>query len=120
MDNENSKSIKSQLFAARIIKLYQFLKGKDIDVPRRQVLRSGTSIGANIAEADYSESRSDFKHKISIALKETNETLYWLSLLHSGNYISDSEYESIHKDCLELFAILLSITKTMSSKSKEE
>ena len=116
MDNENSKSIKSQLFAARIIKLYQFLKGKDIDVLRRQVLRSGTSIGANIAEADYSESRSDFKHKISIA----NETLYWLSLLHSGNYISDSEYESIHKDCLELFAILLSITKTMSSKSKEE
>lgn len=117
-ENNNAKSVKSILFAERIIKLYKFLKDKDVDVLRRQVLRSGTSIGANIAEADFSESKSDFKHKISIALKEANETLYWLKLLYKGDYITDNQYDSIKKDCSEIIAILLSITKTISSQNK--
>ncbi len=80
------------------------------------MLRSGTSIGANIAEADFSESKSDFKHKISIALKEANETLYWLNLLYKGDYITNDQYDSIKKDCSEIIAILLSITQTISSQ----
>ena len=117
-ENNNAKSVKSILFAERIIKLYKFLKDKDVDVLRRQVLRSGTSIGANIAEADFSESKSDFKHKISIALKEANETLYWLKLLYKGDYITDNQYGSIKKDCSEIIAILLSITKTISNQNE--
>ncbi|MBR5029700.1 MAG: four helix bundle protein [Muribaculaceae bacterium] len=110
---EDVKVIKSKAFAKRIVKLYQFLKGKNIDIIGKQVLRSGTSIGANVAESVFSESKVDFKHKLFIALKEANETLYWLELLHSGNYISDKQYHSLEKDCSELISILLSIIKTI-------
>ena len=78
--------IKSKKFAYRITKLYQYLNGNNIEDIRRQVLRSGTSIGANIAESVFSESKIDFKHKISIALKEANETLYWIDILFYGEY----------------------------------
>lgn len=110
------KIIKSRKFANRIIKLYQYLKDKDIEDMRRQVLRSGTSIGANIAESVFSESRIDFKHKISIALKEANEALFWIEVLFYGNYISEN-HESMKKDCAELILILSSIIKTIKDCS---
>ena len=110
---DDIKIIKSRKFAYRIIKLYQYLNGKNIEDIRRQVLRSGTSIGANIAESVFSESKIDFKHKISIALKEANETLYWIDILFYGEYISKNLYESIKKDCVELILILSSIIKTI-------
>ncbi len=105
--------IKSKKFAYRITKLYQYLNGNNIEDIRRQVLRSGTSIGANIAESVFSESKIDFKHKISIALKEANETLYWIDILFYGEYISKKLYESIKNDCVELILILSSIIKTI-------
>ena len=111
--DEDIKVIKSRQFAKRIVKLYQFLKGKEIDEIRKQVLRSGTSIGANIAESVFSESKIDFKHKLSIALKEANETQYWLEVLFFGDYLSKYLYESLRKDCAELILILSSITKTI-------
>lgn len=111
--DEDIKVIKSRQFAKRIVKLYQFLKGKEIDEIRKQVLRSGTSIGANIAESVFSESKIDFKHKLSIALKEANETQYWLEVLFFGDYLSKNLYESLRKDCAELILILSSITKTI-------
>lgn len=114
---EDIKIIKSRKFANRIIKLYQFLDAKNIEDIRRQVLRSGTSIGANIAESVFSESRIDFKHKISIALKEANETLYWIEVLFYGEYISEKLYESLRKDCSELILILSSIIKTIKDAS---
>ena len=110
---DDIKIIKSRKFAYRIIKLYQYLNGKNIEDIRRQVLRSGTSIGANIAESVFSESKIDFKHKISIALKEANETLYWIDILFYGEYISKNLYESIKNDCVELILILSSIIKTI-------
>lgn len=114
---DDIKIIKSRKFANRIIKLYQYLKDKDIEDMRRQVLRSGTSIGANIAESVFSESRIDFKHKISIALKEANETLFWIEVLFYGNYISENLYESMKKDCAELILIMSSIIKTIKDCS---
>ena len=110
---DDIKIIKSRKFAYRIIKLYQYLNSKNIEDIRRQVLRSGTSIGANIAESVFSESKIDFKHKISIALKEANETLYWIDILFYGEYISKNLYESIKNDCVELILILSSIIKTI-------
>lgn len=110
---DDIKIIKSRKFANRIIKLYQFLDDKNIEDIRRQVLRSGTSIGANIAESVFPESRIDFKHKISIALKEANETLYWIEVLFYGDYISGNMHESLRKDCSELILILSSIIKTI-------
>lgn len=110
---DDIKIIKSKKLAYRIIKLYQYLNGKNIEDIRRQVLRSGTSIGANIAESVFSESKIDFKHKISIALKEANETLYWIDILFYGEYISKNLYESIKNDCVELILILSSIIKTI-------
>lgn len=114
---EDIKTIKSRKFANRIIKLYQFLNNKDIEDIRRQLLRSGTSIGANVAESVFSESRIDFKHKISIALKEANETLYWIDVLFYGDYISEKLYLSLRKDCAELILILSSIIKTIKDGS---
>ena len=79
----------------------------------KQILRSGTSIGANIAEAIYGSSRKDFAAKLQIARKEAAETLYWLELLQSCNYLSDKQYESLSEDCRELIAILTSTNKTL-------
>jgi len=80
-------------------------------------LRSGTSIGANISEAEYAQSNADFISKLSIALKENNETKYWLLLLKSTNYIDEKEYNSINEDCIEIMKMLISSIKTSKSKS---
>ena len=103
---------KTYAFALRIIKAYNFLTQKNEFVLSKQLLRSGTSIGANCREATYAQSKMDFVNKLSIALKETNETIYWLELLHDSDYISDKSFSSIHDDGLEILKLLISIIKT--------
>ena len=106
---------KSKAFALRIIKLYKFLtiisEQKEY-VLSKQVLRSGTSIGANIKEALRGQSRPDFRAKMAIALKEASETEYWLELLFESEYIDSSSFDSIVEDCRELIKILTSIVKS--------
>ena len=110
---QNAIKEKSLAFAKRIVRAYQFLctEKNEFDLSK-QLLRSGTSIGANIAEAQYSSSRKDFLNKLYIALKECAETLYWLELLASCDYLSDFEYHCLYADCEEIRKILSSITKT--------
>ena len=112
MEQNEAKS-KSIAFAGRIVRAYQYLcEEKKEFVLSKQMLRCGTSIGANIAESQYASSRKDFLNKLYIALKECAETLYWLELLASCDYLSDTEYRSLYADCEELRKILSSITKT--------
>jgi four helix bundle protein len=107
---------KSYAFAIRIVKLYKFLNGERKEyVLSKQLLRSGTSVGALIREAEHAESKPDFKHKLSIAQKEINETIYWLDLLKDTNYLMSEQYESIQKDAIEIIKIITSIIKTLKS-----
>jgi len=104
---------KSKGFAIRVIKLYKHLCSSENEfVLSRQILRSGTSIGANVHEAIEGQSRKDFISKMQIALKEARETGYWLELLHETDYISQPEYNSLNIDCTEIIKILVSIIKT--------
>lgn len=104
---------KSFLFAVRIVKLYKHLGAEKKEyVLSKQLLRSGTSIGANLAEAQQAQSKADFVSKFSIALKETSETIYWLRLLQATDYLSNQECTSIVSDCLELEKMLVSSIKT--------
>ena len=103
---------KSKAFAIRIIRMYQYLCNEKHEfVLSKQVLRSGTSIGANIKEANRGQSRADFYAKMNIALKESSETEYWLELLHETGYLSDAEFNGIYADCQELLHLLMAITK---------
>ena len=103
---------KSLAFAIRIVKLSQFLeRDRKEFVLSKQILRSGTSIGANVREATQGFSKKDFTAKMSIALKEANETEYWLEVLYRTGYLSKKEYESIMSDCVQLNKILISIVK---------
>lgn len=104
---------KSKAFAIRIVKLYKHLnQSKNEYVMSKQLLRSGTSIGANIAEAKCGISKKDFLAKMYIAFKECSETKYWLELLYSTEYLTEAEYNSIIVDCEELLKLLTAITKT--------
>lgn len=104
---------KSKDFAVRIIKLYQYLcDTKHEYVLSKQLLRSGTSIGANCREASKAQSRSDFISKMSISSKEAEETCYWLELLYETDYIDKKAYDSIYADAKELVCLLTSIVKT--------
>lgn len=104
---------KSFDFAIRIVNLYKYLNVEKKEyVLSKQMLRSGTSIGANVAEAEQAQSRPDFVSKMNIALKETSETKYWISLLQATNYLTDEEASSILSDCIELEKILVSIIKS--------
>ena len=104
---------KSFAFALRIVKLAKYLqKEKKEFVLSKQVLRSGTAIGALVREAEHAESKSDFAHKMNIALKEANETLYWLELLQQADYITDQSFKSMQADSEELVKLLVSIVKT--------
>ncbi|MDR0724900.1 MAG: four helix bundle protein [Prevotellaceae bacterium] len=107
---------KSFAFAVRIVKLSEFIQEKKIFVLNNQILRSGTAIGALIYEAEYAQSNADFINKFSIALKETNETMYWLSLLEATNYIDTNLYESLNVDCNELISMLVATIKTLKNK----
>ena len=105
---------KSLAFAKRIVRVYQFLASEKSEyVMSKQLLRSGTSIGANLAEAVYASSRKDFTAKLYIALKECAETLYWLELLHECDYLSAPIYTSLRTDCEELRKMLSASTKTL-------
>lgn len=116
MESNSSNIIveKSFAFSVRMIRLYQWLKKnhKDIDSLAKQILRSGTSIGANVEEAVGAFSRKEFASKIGISYKETRETLYWLRLLKATDYLDENQYTSIYSDCDEIKKILASILKT--------
>ena len=119
MDNENAIEEKSFEFAVRIVNLSKYIRHKDKEyVLTKQLLRCGTSIGANVSEAQRAQSRADFYSKMSIALKETNETYYWLRLLHRTEYISKTEFVSMRKDTDEILRILVAICKTASESRK--
>lgn len=109
---------KSYAFAIRIVKLSQHLQSEKKEfVLSKQILRSGTAIGALIREAQFGQSRADFANKMSIALKEANETDYWLCLLKDTEFISGKLFESIQTDCRELIAMLVSTVKTSKKQT---
>ncbi len=113
MKTNNVVADKSFLFAIRVVRLYQHLiRNKHEYVLSKQVLKSGTSVGANIREALRGQSRQDFVAKMNISLKEISETGYWIELLHKTNYITDKEFQSIFSDCQELGKLLTRIVKT--------
>lgn len=115
MKDNNIIGTKSEDFAVRIVGLYKYLvENKTEYVMSKQMLRSGTSVGANISEALCGISRKDFLSKMYIAFKECNETRYWITLLYRTNYITEKERNSIMTDCEELLRMLSSITKTTS------
>ena len=121
MKNNNIVKEKSYRFALRVIKAYKFLSDEKREfVLSKQMLRSGTAIGALIREAEQAQSRADFVHKMNISLKEANETAYWLMLLKDSEYIDEESFMSIHKDCDELIRLLVSIVKTTKTKNEDK
>ena len=109
----NAVKNKSYAFALRVVKAYKFLsEDKREFVLSKQMLRSGTSIGALVREAEHAQSTADFINKMSIALKEANETEYWLMLLKDSDYFDEKSFKSIHNDCVEVLKLLISIVKT--------
>lgn len=110
---ENVIKNKSLEFALRIVKLFQYLSDtKKEYVLSKQLLRSGTAIGALVRESEHAESKADFIHKLSIALKEANESDYWIELLYRSGYLAESEYQSLFLDLDEIIRLLVSIIKT--------
>ena len=116
---DNITFVKALDFSVRIVNLYKYLRDeKGETVMSKQVLRSGTSIGANISEALAAESKEDFIHKIHISFKEGNETKYWLLLLHRTGYLSEKEFTSLVKDSQELRRLMGAIIRT-AKKNKD-
>lgn len=118
---ENVIVKKTEDFSDRIIKMYKYLQLKkegNRDI-LKQVLRSGTSIGANTAESQFAQSDADFFTKLTIALKEANETKYWLKRLYTGDYLTETEYNSIIKDNEEIISILVKITGTLKQRMQK-
>ncbi len=114
---ENVLKTKSFQFAIRIINLFKYLKTTHGEyIVSKQVIRSGTAVGALIREAEYAESTKDFIHKFSVGLKEANETRYWLDLLNATEYLDDKMYKSLGDDCDELLKLLTATIKTSKSK----
>ena len=117
---ENPTYQKAMLFAIRIVKLYKYLvEEKSERVMSKQLLRSGTSIGANYSEALSAESDLDFIHKVAISQKEANETSFWLELLYRTEYLTEKQYESLDSDCAELRKIITSIILTTKQKREK-
>lgn len=115
---ENIIQQKSFAFAIRIVELFKHLQSEKKEfVLSKQILRSGTSIGANIEESIGGASEKDFLHKLTISYKEARETVYWLKLLHATQYISDKEFESIHSDAEEICKILAKMQLTLKSRN---
>lgn len=109
---------KSFEFSLRIVNLYNYLRSEKAEyVLSKQMLRSGTSIGANVCEAEQAQSRADFISKMNIALKESVETEYWLRLLYKSGYLNKKEFDSIHRECKELVKMLTSIIKTTKNRA---
>ena len=121
--SESIVANKSRQFAVRIIRLGQYLQTEKREfILSNQIIRSGTSIGANIVEALKAISQKEFLQKMYIAFKECNETMYWLDLLYATDYLSEQQFQSLNNDCAELQKILSSITKTTKNNqpSKEK
>src|SRR5690554_115785 len=107
---------KSFGFAIRVVKLYQFLVAEKKEfVLSKQLLRSGTSVGAMVREAEHAETKKDFVHKIAIAQKEINESIYWLELLKETDYLTDQEFKSLNTDAIEIIKLITSIIKSAKS-----
>ena len=116
---ENGLAVDSKAFALRIVELYRLLSSEKKEfVMSRQLLRSGTSIGANIAEAQYAQSKADFLSKMTIALKEASETLYWLQLLNEAGFILREDFDSLERLSSSLIARLVSSVKTVKKGIK--
>jgi len=113
---DNILGPKSYKFALRCVDLYKWLISEKKEfVLSKQALRSGTAVGALIKEAEHAQSKADFLNKMNIALKEANETEYWLMLLKDSQYLSEAAFNSLHTDCDELIRLLVSIVKTTKS-----
>jgi len=113
---ENVVKNKSFAFAIRVVKLYQFLcEQKKEFVLSKQLLRSGTSVGAMVREAEHAETKNDFKHKMGIAQKEINECIYWIELLKETNYLTAEQFESVNADAVEIIKLITAILKSAKS-----
>lgn len=113
MMKDNVVKNKSFDFAVRVVKLHQYLcTEKKEFVLSKQLLRSGTSVGAMVREAEHAESKPDFKHKMAIAQKEINETIYWLELLQATDYLNNEQFDSLNVDAIEIIKLITSIIKT--------
>ena len=112
-DSNSPLTKKSYLFGVRIVKMVKYIRCTPKEYGMlNQVFRSGTAIGALVSEAAYAQSSADFINKLSVALKECNETLYWLNILKDTEYLNEKEYESMNTDCREILALLISSIKT--------
>jgi four helix bundle protein len=117
---ENVIANKSYAFALRMIRLYQFLSEQKKEyVLSKQLLRSGTAIGAMVKESEHAQSKADFLNKMNVALTEANETEYWLMLLKDTQYINENEFDSINADCTEILRLLISIVKSTKTSLKK-
>ena len=120
MKQQNVLKNKSSLFAVRIVKCCKYPRSsKKETVLSKQLLRSGTSTGANIREAEQAQSKAGFIHKVSVSLKETNETLYWLELLSHSGYLATNEFERVYNDCIERIKLLTAIIKKSTNKHQQ-
>lgn len=119
-ENEDRKYILAEAFAVKIVELEKYLREEKRE--RRmsdQIYRSATSIGANISEAKYAESTSDFIHKLSISQKEANETLYWLRLLYKTKYIDDIKFSELYGDCQELLRVITKVILSVRRNKRQ-
>ncbi|MCM8570883.1 four helix bundle protein [Gramella jeungdoensis] len=114
---ENIIKTRSFLFSVKVVNLYKSLSSEKKEfVMSRQLLRSGTAIGALVREAEHAESKADFIHKLSISLKEANETEYWLDLLNASDYLEEGQFQEFKKDIKEILSLLVAIIKTSKQK----
>ena len=117
MEKDNILQKKSYKFAIRVVKLSQFLTNEKKEyILSKQILRAGTSVGALVSESKFAQSRADFINKLMVALKEANETQYWINLLHDTKYITTDMHKSLYADIDELISLLVAITKTIKNK----
>lgn len=123
---ENILKVKSFDFALRIVKLYKYLQDEKKEfIMSKQLMRSGTSTGAMVREAEFAESKTDFVHKMAIAqkvfpvsVKEINESIYWLELLNASDYLTNQQFESINADAVELIKLITSSIKTAKNNKQ--
>jgi four helix bundle protein len=121
MNNKNVIWEKTRVFALRTVKIYSYLQSNYKEyVMSKQLLRCGTSIGANVAESKYAQSLPDFVNKMSIALKEASETEYWITLLYQSEYLNKQEFDSLNTDIREIIKILSSIILTNKNKIRKK
>ncbi len=118
MKTENIIKSRSFLFSVKVVTLYKFLVSEKKEfVMSKQLLRSGTAIGALVRESEHAESKADFIHKMSIGLKEANETEYWIDLLNASDYLHHDQYQNFKKDIQEILRLLVSIIKTQNKSN---